>query len=826
MLWIKYYLKVMNRTVFLAILLFAATTAHGAATARAEKEANRLVGAELKTKTDYTELQFTFAGPVRYSISPDVKRQTLKLAASAGKINPALDFMTFEDERVKGVTFYMEGQKAVAEIAMKDFRNSIYHTLSPDGLRLTVRLKSRKKLMALKSDVKKEKMDAEKAARNREIIEKMQKDLDESGEELYKKGLLDLQKKRYQDAANKFATLINKYPNSVFLEQAHFSRAEALYRAAKKEKDKVSDAIEAYRLAVVKFPSSEHLPRARLRLGDLNYQQKMNIEALASYDSLATEFPESKFSLSALLGKADIYLRREQYDKAYNELERILLFYPEAREVREAKFKIAQAFYLRKRYDAALQIFEDSDKKWPTYVRSNSGAMNAFADSYFQLRKYGRAEELYTELANLFPEADEGKDAVNRIGDIYLIRGEPEMALKLYGSLARRIPGEKAGLDARLRLAALGHADEKIIEEKNAVIWTFPDYFHPMQTYDDIVKNNDGTVQARDAFYQKAWLFSQRKQYIESVLTLKEMMIKFPRTRVLNPVANLVRNNLYKLVREYHDQDGFYSILAIYYENFDPFFMDVKEPDVIAKIGDAYYEMGLYDRSIEKFDQVRDMDMADRFGGMVRYSKGRSYAAQKKYPEAVEMLEPFAGMLDSSEYAPAALHLLGDVYNARSEKEKAVKSYMRAIAVEPEHERVSESAYKLGMIFKEDGKYRQAVNFFNMAIKKYRPKGDRPDPFHVQESYYQLIEANYRDERFDDAIVFADHAVKRYPDGKQTSWALYVKSDSETKLSEDEKAVESLKELAKKEPSTIYGKVANATIQVADWKLKFPQLFN
>ena len=822
----KALFEVMKKKLVLTLILIAAITAPGLTSARAETEPNRLVGTELKTEGDFTELQFSFAFPVRYSLLPDVERQTLRLVVPAGEINPTLGFMTFEDKRVKGVTFFMEGKNAVAEIAMRDFRTSIYHTLSSDSLRLTVRLKSRKKLMALKRDVKKEKLDAEKAARDREVAIKMQKVLDESGKELYKKALLDLQKNRFQDAANKLAKLINENPKSVYLEQAYFSRGEALYRASKKEKDKISDAIGAYRLATAKYPKSEQIPRTRLRIGDLNFRQNMDIEALASYDSLATEYPDSKFNLSALLGKAGIYLRREQYDKAYNELERILLFYPEAREVREARFKIAEAFYLRKRYDTALQIFEDSDSKWPTYIRTNSATLNAYADSYFQLRRYERAEELYTKLVNLFPEADEGKDAVNRIGDIYVMRGELEIALKLYGGLARRIPGEIAGLDARLRIAALGHADEKIIEERSAVIWTFPDYFHPMETYDDIVKNNADTVQARDALYQKAWLFNSRKQYIESVLTLKDLMFQFPRTKVLDPVATLVKNNLYKLVREHHDQEGFYSILRIYYENFEPFFMDIKEPDIIAKVGDAYYEMGLYDRSIEKFDQVRDADKLDRFGGLVRYSKGRTYAAQKKYKEAVDMLEAFAVMLDNSEYAPAALHLLGDVYNDQSEKEKAIKSYMHAIAIEPDGERVSETAYKLGMLFKEEGRYRQAVNFFNMAIKKYTPMGDRPDPFHVQESYYQLIEANYRDERFDEAIIFADHAVKRYPEHKQTSWAMYVKSDSETKLSEDEKAVESLRELAKKEPSTIYGKVASATIQVADWKLKFRELFN
>ena len=810
------YYFIMKRTVFLTLILLTVVAPNPGVTA-----GGKITGADLVTGAEFTEIRFTFSQPAAYSLVPDLSRKVIKVVVQESGYDRKMEGRRYADVRVKDVTFYREERNSIAEIALADIKTSIYHTLSSDGLRLTVRLKSRSKLMAVKGKLKER-----ERARPTEAELKMQALTNDSGRPLYQEALREMHNKQYLIAAEKFESFITKYPKSVYLERAHFTKGEALYLAAKKDKEKIPVAIDAFKLASAIYPKSAHLARARLRMGTLNFDQGMNLEALTLFDSLIKRFPKSKYRLSGLLGKANIYLARGEYNTAYNELERILLFFPKAKEVRVARFKIAESFYLRKRYETALQIFEDSDRKWPTYARSRPTTLAAYAETNLRLKRYDRAVELYAELANLFPRADEGKEAVNRIGDIYVIRGEIEAALKLFGEQARQRPEEKTGMDARLRLAAMGHTRERVIEEKDTVIWELPDYFHPMRSYEDIIEKHPESVQARDALYQKAWLLNQRKQYIKSVLTLKDLMVKVPATKLMDPVLKLVKDSLYQMVRDHHGQKGYYSVLAMYYESFDPFFKDVKEADIIMKVGDAYYEMGLHARSIEKFDQARDLDKENRYRDAVRYSKGRSYAAMRKFPEAIEMLETFMDLLDNSVYAPDALHLLGDIYNKKGDTETAVKTYMHAVAVAPKHKRISETAYRLGMLFKEGGSYRQAVNYFNMAIKSYRPLGERPDPFHVQESYFQLIEANYRNERFEEAISFADHALNRYPEHKQASWALYIKSDSETKISEDEKAADSLKALAKKEPNTVYGQIATASVQMIDWKLKFRELFN
>jgi len=474
----------------------------------------------------------------------------------------------------------------------------------------------------------------------------------------------------------------------------------------------------------------------------------------------------------------------------------------------------------------ALKIFEDSNKKWPSYVTANADALAAFADTHFNLGNYDRSLELFVELVNLFPESDEGKNAVNMIGDIYMIKKMPLAAIKVYGAQAGEKPNDPFGLASRLRLAALGHSSEKLIDERKAVIFSYPDYFHPMKTYDDIIAKHPDTLHARDAMYQKAWLYNRRRQYIESVITLKDMMFMFPATKVLEPVHKLVQDNLFKMIRHQYGQKGYFAVINTYFENFDPFLVDVSEPDILLDVGEAYYEMGLYDRSLAKFIQAEQLDMAGRFRDRIRYYKGRAHASKGEYEKAIEMLAPFGDMLEGSELSPDALHLLGDIYNATGDAGNAVKTYMTAVSIEPEHERVSLTAYRTGLLFKSMGRHAQAATWFKMAITGYRPLVEQPDPYHVRESYYQLMEAYYRGGMYEQAIDFANHAVKRYPDSPHNRWALYIISDSEAMLSRDEEAVEMLKALAKDDGASIYGRVARASLDMTDWKLKHGELFD
>ncbi|MEE8484632.1 MAG: tetratricopeptide repeat protein, partial [Nitrospinota bacterium] len=675
----------MQKVKILTIVILAALFLPQAQTAQ-----NNLFEVNMGSGPELSSITFSFDASVKYSVDTDYDKKIIKIFVPGSGFNPALEYKNFRDARVKGIVFSREGAAhLVAEISFSDIKTSIYHSLSKDGRNILLRLRSRKELMAVKTDIGKERAEIKKRKRDREIIKKLEAQASISGRKLYREAMEDFQKSLFVDAHKKLETFITKYPKSVYIEKAYFAKAEAMYRVSKKDGFYTGPAIEAFRLAMAQFPDSDRIPRGRLRIADLYLDQELYIEALVTYEGLVESHPKSKFALRALLGKAGVHLRRKEFNQAFNEFERILLLFPAAKEVRTARFKIAEAYFLKKDYETALMMFEDSDKRWPTYVRSHADSLKFFADSYFFMEKYDEALKRYSELANLFPDADEGKAAVNNIGDIYVELRRKKDALKVWGIQARSKPDDDFGLESRLRLAALGHEPVKIIDERKAVIWTYRDYFHPEETYNYIIENYMGTKHARNALYQKAKLLFQRKRYIESVFVIKDLFINYEPTRTWEPAVSLVRDNLFELVRKYHDQDGFLTVLSTYYENFDPFFANIKNPGILVKIADAYHELGLYPRALKKLATAQRHDKLNRYGDKIRFMKGRAYAAQKEYEKAREILLPFMDEFRSAKIPAEAIHLLGDMQYATGDNKKATMTFLKAIALDRKHRRVS-----------------------------------------------------------------------------------------------------------------------------------------
>ncbi len=787
---------------------------------------NTISSISLLKGDEYSTVVIDFTHPATYSVEPNVEKKMIKVIFPQSNIGRNIVTETLNDRRVRIINLRsMSGSSAAVEVYLKSIKTSVYHSLSRDGKRLTLRLKSRNKLMALKLDPE---SPEQKLARKKEedkALKKMAKTQKSAGREFYVKAMHDFHKNKFDDAVKLFGKFLKSYPSSIYHEKAMYTRAEALYRIAKKDNTTYNEAISAFRIAGFTYPLSPYRNRGRLRIADMFLDQNHFVEAAAIYHSVIKGDKDGKFVLSALSGKADIYLKKKEYNKAYNELEKILVLYPAAKEVREARFKIAEAFYFKKRYEKALTIFQDSNRKWPSYIKSNPDTMDYFADTYFQLKMYGKAQKLYIELMNLFPGADQGKSALNRVARILLIDNKPKAAIKLLGIQARQSPDDPEGVESRLRLAALGHARTKFINREEAGVIDYPDYFSPLETYNEIARTHAGSKEAHAAIFQKAkYLFTQ-KRFVKSIVTLKEMMVKFPDSRFSENTAKLVRDNFFQLIRNYHGQHGYYRVLATYYENFDPFLSDVRNPEIMIKVGDAYFETGLFKRAVEKYQTAFRLDRQGVFKERIAFSIGRSFASMRRWEDAENELKKFVGRFKNSSHAADAVHLLGNVYYSQKQFEKAVGSMRYAISLDDKHKENSRSAYYLGVMQKEMKEYSEATIYFQKAIDYYRPTVGKGEPRHFVESHYQLIETAYLAGDYESAKLFADGAVNLYGKNLQNSWARYIKSDSEAKLSEDEKAIISLKGIVETDSASIYGKVADASIGNINWKIKNKELF-
>jgi len=812
----------MKRTKLLIICFLTVIYVQSADTAF-----NNVIKVSSKSEKEKTRVIFHFTHPVTYSIAPDTQQKLIKISfPQSGLKNPSLRKPDIEDGRINKVRLKTGfNSNLIATIYLQDLKTSIYHSLSKNRRELTFTFRDREMLMAIDSGMEGRKR---RVARNKERLEyakKLEAMEKDSGRDIYAKAMVEFQGNKFPEALVSFDKFLKHYPNSVYKEKALFTRAETVYRIAKNDHTRIREAIDAFRVANFSFPNSIYRQRGRLRMGDLFFDMNMMIEASAIYHSILKNNPTGKFVLAALKGRANIYMKKGDYAQAYNALERILLLFPGTKEVRDVRFRIADAFYKDKKYKKALAVYEDSHQKWPTYRSTHSFTLNSFADTYYQLGRYEDAKKLYFDLINLYPKTGFGRNAVNRMSNILLKEDDLNTAVKLLGMQTRDNPRDDSGLESRLLLASLGHSPKKIIDERTSVIVNYNDYFKPEETYNNIISEFEGSKQAKSALFQKAKFLYERKRYINSIVTTKKLIINFPDSKYSKATKRLIQNNLYRIIETLHSQKGYYRLLAVYYSNFDPFLADVKDATIIAKVADAYYELGLYSRALEKYKHSARLDRQGLLKEMLRYKMGKSYNMMEAYKDAEESLYPFTSRWRNSVYAADALHLLGDVYYHQGETKKAIMAFNKALITNPKHLRVSKTAYLLGLIYKEKKNYKKAEINFKRAIRRYRKKVGEPEDGYIAESYYQLVESAYLSGNFSDAIKYSNRVVTLYKNNSQNSWAKYVKSDSEVKLSRDETAIASLKGLAEAEGSSVFGLVATATLENINWKNKNKDLF-
>ncbi|MBI5638279.1 MAG: hypothetical protein HZA03_09960 [Nitrospinae bacterium] len=277
----------------------------------ASKPAIKIETATLTGDPEFSTLVFLFDRAATYEVDPQLDKKTINIIFHQATFGPTLDYKTFEDYRIKNITFKLTKGNTVAAIQLKDIKNAISHSLSPDGKTLTFRFRQRTELVALMSDTSTPEERAAKAKRDAEMAKKSQKMEKESGREAFQKAVLDMQKADWKMARDDLEYFMDNYTKSVYMEKAMFMYAETLYMLTAKERKYAARAIDAFRAAMSKYPDSDAVPRSSLRLGDLYYNQDMDIEALAIYQGIFDKFPHSKFTQRALLGRARIYVDRK-----------------------------------------------------------------------------------------------------------------------------------------------------------------------------------------------------------------------------------------------------------------------------------------------------------------------------------------------------------------------------------------------------------------------------------------------------------------------------------------------------------------------------------
>lgn len=113
-------------------------------------------------------------------------------------------------------------------------------------------------------------------------------------EALYLKSFDQLKGGKYDDAIVGFKSMLSKYPQGNYSDNAWYWTGESYY--IKKD---FANALSSYRSLLEKFGSSPKVPDALLKTGIIQQEQKKNEAAKAAYNRVIKEFPNSSAAIQA-----------------------------------------------------------------------------------------------------------------------------------------------------------------------------------------------------------------------------------------------------------------------------------------------------------------------------------------------------------------------------------------------------------------------------------------------------------------------------------------------------------------------------------------------
>lgn len=659
-------------------------------------------------------------------------------------------------------------------------------------------------------------VDPQRFAKVDETFNKLQ---DQAGRAQFTVFMQKYRLEQYDEAVRLADEFLAQYPQSLYRERTMYLRAEALYILSKKDQAYLQQALAAFNQAIAAFPDSSRAQQAMMHKASLYGDVGFNIEALTEYGGLLRLAPQGKFNVAAMFARAQIYIAQQKFQLAYNELEKILLLYPNRREVRDVKYLIAESYFDRGQYEVAAAIFNEAIKQWPTFPKTHPATFLKIAETNFKLGNKRKAMEDWFSIVNLFPTALEGRKAMLRIGEVYGESNQQKAAAATFERLIRQYPKNNEAILARLRLASLGVENPELV--KDSVIFDYQAFADPLATFEEVIRKYPGKEYAQEALKRKGRALAIQKRYVASIMAFKELLREYPAERMSGEVFDAVRQNFLKMIDTFYAQEGFFTVLLTYYNNFDPFLRGIEDPRVLVMIADSYQAMTLHDRAIEYYRLTSRFDEQNSLLERTAFSIAQATLSNNDYAGAERLLRRFLRQFPNAPQTGDARHLLGDTLDRLERPAEAATEWRIAVERDPRNPRAPLSAYYLGLAYKEARQYALAFDAFNRAIDSWSPSVlTGAEPAYFIDSHYQLAETAYLDGDYPGAIRLAGQAAARYPENARNPWMEYIVSSSYERVNKDEQALASLKDISERYAQTTIGKVAAAKLSHSEWKRK------
>ena len=166
--------------------------------------------------------------------------------------------------------------------------------------------------------------------------------------------------------------------------------------------------------------------------------------------------------------------------------------------------------------------------------------------------------------------------------------------------------------------------------------------------------------------------------------------------------------------------------------------------EVLLKTGIQFYESGLFDHSLTRFEDLIKNYPSSPFVNNARMWAGRIHLKKFKYDEAIKQFDDIKEQ--SGEY-PAALYYKAEVYKYKNDIISAIDFYQKVSSSYPEHELADKAIINSGRLYLNSGKGYQALESAIRIIRYYKDRDT------IDDAYYLIAKVYERDPALKDMEI-------------------------------------------------------------------------
>lgn len=567
---------------------------------------------------------------------------------------------------------------------------------------------------------------------------------------------------------------------------------------------------------------SPRVPTALLRLGLVNLRGNNTHEAEGYFKLIKKLYPHDENIPVAYFYLGEDLVKKKQYAQAADLFQYVLQNHPESRYVKECSFFLAKALFSMGQYDQAMTIFDFIDKRWPRLYLELPDYLVMVGDVETRMGRLDPARLTYWTYVNVNPQGAENDMVLARLGDIYTRQKQDKAAREIYEEAQRRYPDKDGGLIAMIRLAEDGIHDDASMKDM-FTIFDRPDNQRPAEAYTRVINEYPNSPLVPMARLKLAMWNLFINQHPAAIANAAELAEKHPEHELV-PRARAIALQSFTLQSAAAVAEGGYDTIIKTWEQY-PMLREQEpqfSPQLRVALGMAFWKS---DRPREALDHIAPLlkgNKEPQFGetalslALSVHLKDEAWRSILDLAQQVSAWDMAPLLRRNLDYAMALSHEnlkrpdlalpLWQKLRALPDLPLEQKAYVTFyLSRDAERRRDLQSSYLLN---------KEALGQFVELAEKMPEKTDNT---RIRETISSLMDITEAAGRAQEALDWAGKFAHYVPEGSPDAGALtFRKARLHRKLGNMEDWKKLLDELIRKEPQSVYGKMAASELRTHD----------